>query len=493
MATVKITLDGKEYEVDRSSTILEAARANHVRIPTLCTLKGIDPRANCRMCVVEVEGMRTLQPACATSVREGMVIHTKSERVSRSRKTTLELLLADHAVDCHHCLRIGSSRCDSLDPEFCEMCFFCDCVRDGFCELQALAREYKVDQLPYEIEAERHTVDDSLGSVIRNANKCVKCRRCVDICDKIQRVHNLAVIGRGNGVKIGPLMGKPMRESECIRCGKCVEHCPTGALYMQEHKDELVFYAHDYKTYTAMQISSAAMEKLSANLAKTAHPHSSDVSLEMLSGSLKKIGIDAVYSQAEAAAAARRQAAALLEQADFTRPVILTNSFAAKNFLTKRYAALKDSFAFYPSAQEAFGKLAREAAKKAMGGEREQVKVFHFASNNEDGAESLEEGYTDLAINANELLRVFQRTGAEPRPDRTAPLDTFGVDTAETPYPELLSDVPWSMEKDPGRLCVTIKGTERTACICTNLGQADDLLCQVMAGKSDADIIRVIG
>ncbi len=493
MDTVNITIDGKAYAVPKGQTILAAARENGIHIPTLCTLKGLDPRANCRMCVVEVEGMRNLQPACATAVREGMSVQTMSQRVVASRKMTLELILADHAVDCHHCLRTGSSRCDSLDPEFCEMCFFCDCVRDGFCELQALAREYKVDQLPYEIEPDRYDIDESLGSVIRNANKCIKCRRCVDICDKVQHVHNLAVIGRGNRLKIGPAMGKTMRESECIRCGKCVEHCPTGALFMQEHKDELVYYAHDYKTYTAMQISHAAMEKLRNNLAGTAHPHWSNVTMETLAGSLKKIGIDAVYDEAEASVAAKRQAAELLEQADFTKPVLLTNSFAAKNYLMKHYKALEDSFLFYPSNQEVFGKLARSAAEQAMPEETEQIKVIHFASNNEDGAESMEEGTADLTVNANELLRIFQRTGAEPNPDRVAQMSSFGIARGEMPYGELLTDTAWSMDKEPKRLTVSVQGKERVVYLCTNLGQAGMLLAKVQEKNCDADIIRIIG
>lgn len=493
MDTIKITIDGKQYKVPQNSTILSAARANEVHIPTLCNLKGLDPRANCRICVVEVEGMRNLQPACATPVRDGMVIHTMSDRVINSRRMTLQLILADHAVDCHHCMRIGSSRCDSLDPEFCEMCFFCDCVRDGFCELQALAREYKVDQLPYEVEADRYQIDLSLGSVIRNPNKCVKCRRCVDICDKVQHVHNLAVIGRGNGVRIGPMMNLSMRDSDCVRCGKCVENCPTGALFMQEHKDEFVYYAHDYKTCTVMQVSDSALEKLRANLAKTAHKHNSDVSLKMLAGSLKKIGIDAIYSETEAAAVAKRQAVEILDKADFTKPVILTNSFAAKNFLTKNFAVLSDCFAFYASDQEIFAKLARDAAKDIMGAEQEQLKVFHFAANNEDGAESLEEGTADLTVNANELLRIFQRTGAEPRAQRTANLASFGVDLTAAPYEMLLGNTAWSMDGEPVCLRITVNGVRRTAYICTNLGQADTLLKELQAGSSDADIIRIIG
>ena len=149
MANVNVMINGKKYNVDSDKTILQAAKENDIRIPTLCHFKGLTGHANCRMCVVEVKGMRTLQPACVTKVSEGMEVMTESDTVVESRKTTLELILAHHAVDCHHCLRIGSSSEQSLDPKYCESCFWCDCVRDGFCELQSLAREYHVDILPY--------------------------------------------------------------------------------------------------------------------------------------------------------------------------------------------------------------------------------------------------------------------------------------------------------------------------------------------------------
>jgi len=174
MANVNIIMDGRSLSVPAGTSVLEAARANGIRIPTLCFLKELDPRASCRMCVVEIEGARTFQHACATRVREGMVVHTDTEAVRASRKLTLELLLSNHAVDCHHCLRIGSSRCDDLDPKFCEWCFFCDCVKDGFCELQALAREYGVDQLPFPQHHGRYPVDDS-AVIVRDPNKCIKC------------------------------------------------------------------------------------------------------------------------------------------------------------------------------------------------------------------------------------------------------------------------------------------------------------------------------
>lgn len=253
MDMLTMTINGKEISVTPGSTILEAARENGIYIPTLCHFEGLPSHANCRMCVVEVEGMRTFQPACATKVSANMVLHTDTEAIRNVRKSVLELILADHAVDCHHCLRIGSSKCADLDPVFCEMCFWCDCPRDGFCELQTLAREYHVDVLPYAINADKYPVDNSLGSITRNPNKCIKCRRCVDVCGEVQTVHNLSAMNRGTDIMIVPEMGKPMSESSCVRCGRCASVCPTGAIYMEEHKDPMLYsqelYGPAHQTY----------------------------------------------------------------------------------------------------------------------------------------------------------------------------------------------------------------------------------------------------
>ena len=200
MAEVKLTINGKQITAEKGQTILQAAKNNDIYIPTLCHFEGIEGRANCRICVVEVEGMRTFQPACVTKVSEGMAVNTDTDKIRAARKTTLELILSHHAVDCHHCMRIGSSSEQSLDPKFCEMCFWCDCVRDGFCELQSLAREYHVDVLPFIQHEKDYEEDTSLRSVIRNPNKCIKCRRCVDVCGEVQTVHNLSMANRGREI-----------------------------------------------------------------------------------------------------------------------------------------------------------------------------------------------------------------------------------------------------------------------------------------------------
>ncbi|MBQ7438201.1 MAG: (2Fe-2S)-binding protein [Oscillospiraceae bacterium] len=473
MADVNIIIDGKTLSVPAGTTVLEAARANGIRIPTLCFLKELDPRASCRMCVVEIEGARTFQHACATRVREGMVVHTDTEAVRDSRKLTLELLLSNHAVDCHHCLRIGSSRCDDLDPKFCEMCFFCDCVKDGFCELQALAREYKVDVLPFSQKHNTYPLDDSTV-IVRNPNKCIKCRRCVDVCGKVQTVHNLAASGRGSELLIGPAFGRSMAESGCIGCGRCVEVCPTGAIHAMEHKDELVYYAHRDGLKTAALVDADVIPELERVL--KLQPGS--VTPEQIAGSLKKIGTDEIYDAAGAEKAAEAEAEALLaEKLEGQRPVILTNSFAAKAFLEKNFPERKESFVFYGSAVAQFGSALRGQADR----------LFAVTPVGNDASETEKTHPVDITVNPRELARIMIRTGSEPNPKRTAELKVLPVPQPGGKFGRLLEKAAWSMARDAAPERFTVG--ELKCVICHNLGQAREVL---ESGEA-FDVIRVIG
>ena len=469
MANVNIIIDGKALSVPSGSTILAAARENGIHIPTLCFLKELDPRASCRMCVVEVEGSRTFQHACAAKVREGMVVHTDTEAVRASRKLTLQLLLSNHAVDCHHCLRIGSSRCDDLDPKFCEMCFFCDCVKDGFCDLQALAREYKVDVLPFEQKHNTLPIDTS-SVIVRNPNKCIKCRRCVDVCGKVQTVHNLAASGRGCEVTIGPAFGKPMAESDCVGCGRCVEVCPTGAIFALEHKDELVYYAHRDGVKTAAMISADLIPELERVL----HRESGSVTLPEITGALKKIGVDAVFAAAEAEDAARAEAEALLdEKLKAGKPVILTDSFAAKAFLEQNFPEKQDSFLFYDSALAVFGKAAEGFDKR-----------FAFGPLGGDAMECDKTHCVDLAVNPRELARIMIRTGSEPNPGRTAACESLGLPEASGKYGKLLAKAAWNMDKEPE----LFEQDGLKCAVCHNLGQAR----RVLGSEERFDVVCVM-
>ena len=476
MANVNITIDGKQLSVPAGMTILAAAKTNGVYIPTLCFLEKLEPHASCRMCVVEVEGARTFQHACAAKVREGMVVHTNTEAVRASRKLTLQLLLSDHSVDCHHCLRIGSSRCGDLDPKFCEWCFFCDCEKDGFCDLQRLAREYEVDRLPFEQKHNTRPVDKSTV-IVRNPNKCVKCRRCIDVCGNVQTVHNLAASGRGSEVVIGPAFSKPMAESGCVGCGLCVEVCPTGAIFALEHKDELVFFAHKDGVKTAAQLDAAMIPELE----RVSKCEPGTVTPEQIAGALKKIGVDHVISSVCAAQAAQAKAEALLdERLPGGRPLILTNDPAAKKFLRRHFAALSDRFAFYPSELELFG----EAARAAFGAD----KVFAFGVIGPDAVETAENDYADIAVNARELWRIMVRTGAEPNARRVSEPERVAVSAVSGKYGRLLEKLGRSLDADFEALTVEVDGKPLRCALCRNLGQARAAAAQI----DDFDVIRVI-
>lgn len=475
MANVNLTIDGKSLSVPAGTTILAAAKENGIRIPTLCFMEQLDPHASCRMCVVEVEGARTFQHACAAKVREGMVVHTNTEAVRASRKMTLQLLLSDHSVDCHHCLRLGNSKCDDLDPYFCEMCFFCDCVKDGFCDLQALAREYGVDTLPFQ-QKHNTKVVDATTVIVRNPNKCVKCKRCIDVCGKVQTVYNLAAAGRGCEVSIGPAFGKCMAESECVGCGRCVEVCPTGAIYAEEHKDELVYYAHEDGTKTVAQIS----KELIPELEHVWKAQPGTVTLEQIAGSLKKIGIDHVVSAEFSEQAAQSRAESLLDEKLGGKPLILSNDPAAWKFLWKNFSQLSDHFAFYPSELELFG----DAAREHFGAD----KVFAFGPIGPDAAETAENDDVDIAVNPRELYRIMVRTGSEPNPKRVSTPERVPMPAVSGKYGRLLEKAARSMDAEPETFTISVDGTVLRCALCHNLGQARMAIGEI----AQYDVIRVI-
>lgn len=480
MANVHVTIDDRALEVPEGSTILEAARQNDIHIPTLCYLKELDPRASCRMCIVEVEGARTFMPSCATKVREGMVVHTNTDAVRAKRKLTLELIMAHHPVDCHHCLRIGNTKEQDLDPWFCEMCFFCDCVRDGICELQALNREYHVDQLPFTIEGDRYEEDCSLGSVTRNPDKCIKCRRCVDVCNDIQTVHNLAYIGRGQQARVASALDRPMAESPCVRCGRCVDVCPTGAVYMQEHIDDMLDDAHAYGTHTVGMVSSSILP----DLEKLCHLESGSLDIHRVIAGLVKEGVDCVVSEEQVIGENQALAEDLIEQANGV--AIISNSFAVKNFVHEHFADIEDKVSFYPSVQQTFTDLAKRKLASEFGWDADNVKTVVFTAGNENGAEAHELGSADYSMSAREVYRTFKRTGVDL--GRIKPTDALKQtrDVART-FGAATAPVAFNFEKAPE----TMRIAGKKVAIAHNLGQCRALLEGVKEGTNEFDVIRL--
>lgn len=462
MAEIKVIINGTSYMVEEGKTILQAAKENGIHIPTLCHFEGIEGRANCRMCVVEVKGMRTFQPACVTKVSNGMDINTDSEAIRESRKATLELILAHHAIDCHHCLRIGSSSEQSLDPKFCEMCFWCDCVRDGFCELQALAREYHVDVLPYVMREKDYEEDKSLGSIIRNPNKCIKCRRCVDVCGEVQTVQNLSMANRGQDIMVVPELGKPMAESACVRCGHCVDVCPVGAIYIKEDHDEILYMAHSYSTDVVAQLSDDVLPELN-RLYKLEDGTITD---KHVCAALRKVGVSKVVSDKAAKTESAKQAASIIEAAE--GPVMITESKAVLNFTEQFFPEMKSEVKAYESAQTVFGK----SAGKLVGDK--PIRTLNVTAVKAAAAEAVELGDVNYVLNERELYRTFLRTGGAPA--KKNPCEFDAPCETEMPYAELLGDCKWSIGCEPVKVSITVNGKDLKCAIATNLGQVRKML-----------------
>ncbi len=229
-ARVAIELNGEKLHVPMGKTILEVCRENNVHIPTLCYHEDLCIAGNCRMCVVEVEGMRTLQAACAFPVTGPVRIKTFSNKVRKARKHILDLLLSEHYGECY------------------------SCVRNNNCELQSLAKEYGVDGYEFGHVCEsRFEVDRSSYAVIRDMDKCILCRRCVRTCIDLQEVGVLEAINRGYDTRIGTFMDKPLADVICINCGQCINRCPTGALHANDPSDEIWKAIEDPSKHVVIQ------------------------------------------------------------------------------------------------------------------------------------------------------------------------------------------------------------------------------------------------
>jgi len=209
---MKITINGKSCEGVEGQTVLEVARASGFNIPTLCHLADLTPTGACRICVVEVDGMRNLVAACSTPAAEGMVIRTDSERVLSARRFIVELLVSCHPLDCMTCEKTGD------------------------CTLQNLAYELGVTGSRMEGDRYDYPVDSSNPFIVRDYNKCILCLKCVRVCNEIQGIEAIKTTQRGFDTKVATAYDNTLQDSTCVFCGQCVQACPVGALTEKKAK-----------------------------------------------------------------------------------------------------------------------------------------------------------------------------------------------------------------------------------------------------------------
>jgi NADH-quinone oxidoreductase subunit G len=225
-------IDGKQISVKENTTIMEAAAQNGIPIPKLCYLKGINEIAACRVCVVELEGKEKLITSCNNVAEEGMVIYTNSPKVRRHRRTNVELILAQHDCQC------------------------VSCTRSGNCSLQSVANDLNILDIPYKKVLEKRPWDLSFP-LIRDSSKCIKCMRCVQVCEKIQGLGVWDVEGTGSRTTVNVAGHKTIHEADCALCGQCITHCPVGALRERDDTEKVWSAIADKNKTVVVQVAPA--------------------------------------------------------------------------------------------------------------------------------------------------------------------------------------------------------------------------------------------
>lgn len=263
---VNLTIDGKQITVKENSTIMEAAAQNGIPIPHLCYLKGINEIAACRVCVVELEGKERLITSCNNVAKEGMVIYTNSPKVRRHRKTNVELILSQHNCEC------------------------VTCPRSGNCMLQTVANDLNILEIPYRMQLEKQMWNKEFP-LIRDSSKCIKCMRCIQVCDKVQSLHIWDVEGTGSRTTVNVSGHKTIEESACSLCGQCVTHCPVGALRERNDTEKVWEALSDPNKIVVTQVAPAVRTAWGEEFGLQPN----EATVGMILDALKKMGADYVF------------------------------------------------------------------------------------------------------------------------------------------------------------------------------------------------------
>jgi len=263
---VNITIDGKQISAEENITIMEAAEKNGIPIPKLCYLKGINEIAACRVCVVELEGKEKLITSCNNLVKEGMVIHTNSPKVRNHRRNTLQLLLSQH-----------DNRCVV-------------CPRNGNCGLQQVAYDLNILEIPFKQEPEYQPWDKNFP-LIRNSAKCIKCMRCVQVCDKIQGLGIWDVEGTGSRTTVNVAGHKTIGEANCALCGQCITHCPVGALSERDDTEKVWEAIENKEKIVVAQVAPAVRTAWGEELGLSG----ADAPVGKIFDALKRMGVDYAF------------------------------------------------------------------------------------------------------------------------------------------------------------------------------------------------------
>lgn len=498
MEMIRVTIDGIAVNVPQGSTILQAAEQAGVKIPTLCHHPDQSAKAACRVCVVEVQGQRVLQPACAFPVAPNMVVTTNSPQVREARRTILELILAHHPQDC------------------------LNCARNLNCELQTLAAEYGIREIPFGVTHRGLPLDESNPSIVRDPNKCINCGRCIEVCSEVQKASVLYDMGRGYNTVVMPAGGKKLSEVACTLCGQCIHACPVGAITEKDDTERVWDALYAPNKHVVVQTAPAVRVALGEALGMKP----GEIVTGKMVAALRRLGFDRVFdTDFTADLTIMEEGHELLERLQHggTLPMITSCSPGWIKFVEHFYPDLLDHISSCKSPQQMFGALAKTYyAEKAGINPQEIVSVSIMPCTAKKYEASRPEmqssGYpdVDVVLTTRELSRMLKQAGIDfanlPEEEYDDPLGistgaavifgaTGGVMEAalRTVYEVVtgaaLPNIELTMVRGMEGVkeaAVDLSGTTVKVAVAHGLANASKLLDRIRAGEADYHFIEIM-
>lgn len=497
---VKLMINGQEVSVKNGTTIMDAAEKVGIHIPHLCYLKGINEIGACRVCVVEIKGMEKLVTACNTVCEDGMEIFTNSPRVRRYRRINVELILSDHKTNC------------------------ASCVKSGNCTLQQISNDLGIILTDYENIAEKPRWDLNLP-LIRDASKCVKCMRCVQVCEKIQDLGVWNLIGSGYRTSIGVRENNDISDIDCSLCGQCITHCPVGALRERDDRIPLNDALEDPDKITVVQVAPAVRTAWGEQIGLK----DKDATMGKLVCALKKIGIDYVFDTNYSADMTIMEEGSeflsrLANRNRYKWPMYTSCCPGWVRFMKTQYPDMVDDLSTAKSPQQMFGALSKTYIAQKLGVDPDKVYSISImpctAKKYERSVKEVNDsGHgsdVDLVLTTRELDRFIRSDSIKPQDLIDMPFDDifgegsgagviFGTTggvmeaalrsayylvTGENPEPDAFKNVRgmdgWK------EATFDLAGTQLRVAVASGLGNARRLVEAVNKGEVAYDFVEIM-
>lgn len=499
MEMVNIKINNMPLSVPKGISILEAARTAGIEIPTLCYLKKINEIGACRICMVEVKGARSLVTACVYPVNEGMEIFTNTERVRKSRKTTLELILSTHDRKC------------------------LSCIRSGTCELQQLCKEFGVDdEGRFDGANPVHEYDDSAIHMIRDNGKCILCRRCVAAC-QAQHISVIGANARGFDTHIGSAFERPLDSVACVSCGQCIVNCPTGAIYEKDDTAKVLEAINNPEKFVVVHTAPS----IRVTLGECFGMHIGTNVQGKMVAALRRLGFDKVFDTdfgADLTIVEEANEFLGRVQNDGVLPMITSCSPGWIKYCEHYYPDMLDHLSTCKSPQQMSGAIIKTWYAEKMGIDPKDIVVVgimpctakKFETKRDDQAAS---GYPDVdySLTTRELGRMIESAGIyfkhlpdeefdNPLGDSTGAAVIFGATggvmeaALRTAVEKLSGEELKSLDFTEVRgtdgikeASYTVNGMEVKVCVVSGLANANTIMEKVKNGTADYHFIEIMG